>query len=250
MYDPDILKMLSQAEALPKVAIPAAMRNLHPLVQVTKDGLENATVDNDNMVSPYRTDDIPFLTIHVSKESVRRSLLFVDTLIKTIEKVGGKVKAEKIHWQTKSTVEFGGMNIATLRLRERYKQKKRDPDPKDRWHRQTMEHIPTGLLVLDSGPSYLSSDFHCQDTDKGQRIEDEINRLVIDWIRQAGRARISKREAAEARKREEEQERIRREREAEVKRRRDELHKEQKSEQAKVDRLLSEASNWQQSQTL
>ena len=53
--------------------------------------------------------------------------------------------------------------------------------------RQKWDYIPTGRLVLSS--SYYDSAY-CQDTEKGRRIENAINGLLVRWVEEAGRLRI------------------------------------------------------------
>jgi hypothetical protein len=184
----------------------------------------------------------------VSKGMTRRALGFLDALIKAIERVGGKVQVRGEYWKPEAVVSFCGEQAATFRLREKYKQQPHKPCPNEsKWFAPKRDLIDTRRLVLDSG--YCES-VHCQDTEKGRRIEEAINELVIRWVEEAGRLRIARRQAEEKRRRREEEERVRREREAELQRRRQELHEKQRAEQAHVDHLLSEATVWRQSQTL
>jgi hypothetical protein len=153
--------------------------------------------------------------------------LFLDALIKAVERVGGKVSTEWGYKAEKTSVSFAGEVVATIRLREKHTQTRPGGDL-----------IPTGRIMLDSGSSTYGP-VYCIDTEEGKRIEDAINDLIIRWVKEAGKARIARREEEEECQREAEEERIRREREAE-----------RRAEQSRVDRLIADADAWQKSQTL
>jgi hypothetical protein len=220
------------------------------LVQATKEAFHDARPDTNNLTSPYSTKGAEPLNVRVSKGSITRALLFLDAFVKAVERVGGKVVVEKERWQRKTAVYFAGEKVATPRLRERYKQRPHKPDPKDPWSGwKKVDYVPTGMLILDAGPSAYGGPY-CRDTERKHRIEDAINGLIVSFVHSAGRARIRRREEAEARKRHEEEERIRRQREAELRRRREELKRKQQEEQGRVDQLLDEAASWRQSRVL
>lgn len=246
-YDPDVMEVFERARALPHVTVATVPRNFHSLVQATKDALGDAKANHHNLVHPPQWDKAKVLSISVSEASVRRSLAFLDALIKSVERVGGKVEVEQSQWKRETTVSFCGEQVATIRLRERYKQEPRKVPPKYPWDWQKYDFIPTGRLVLDSG---YCEQVHCQDTEKGRRIEDAINALVVRWVAQAGKNRIVRRRADEEKRRREEEDRLRREREAELHRRRQELQEKQNAEQARVAKLIADAAAWRQSRII
>jgi hypothetical protein len=248
-YDEDVTRALERARGLPKVAAPAKLRNRHPLVEGTREALEDAKPDEHNLVGPRWDRREKSLCMSVGKASVRRALAFLDALVKAVERVGGKVEVVTGQWSRETAVWFCGEKVTTIRLRERYKQVERTTPPKDRWDWNKCEFVPTGRLLLDRGPSSYGTPF-CQDTEKGRRIEDGINGAIVRWVEEVGRERIERRKAEEERRRRAEEERLRREREAELQRRREELLQRQRAEQARVDRLCADASAWKQSQAL
>jgi hypothetical protein len=249
-YDADVAELLERARALQPVIVASTLRNLHPLVQATKEAYHDQKPDTNNLVTPRWNSQPEPLSIRVGNDSITRALLFFDALIKAVERIGGKVVVEKVRWSRETIVYFAGEKVATLRLRERYKQQPHKPDPKDSWDRwKKIDCIPTGRLLLEDGPSAYGKPY-CADTEKRNRIEDAINGLLISFVESAGRIRIRRRDEAEAQKRREEVERIRREREAELRRRREELQKRQQAEQARVDQLLAEADGWRSSRVL
>jgi hypothetical protein len=138
--------------------------------------------------------------------------------------------------------------IAIIRLRERHKQVPKQDIPKEPYYGGRNDFVPTGLLVFEIYDSYAYRPI-LQDTKK-RRIEDSINSILIEWVHKAGRSRIGRRLAEEARKRHEEQERIRRQQELERQRRLQELQARQKVEQDRVDGLLAQVDSWKKSQDL
>jgi len=249
-FDADIQELLERAMTLPPVLVAASLHNLHPLIRKTRDALENQTYEDHGLVSPsgMRTD--PVVEVRVAKSTIRRALLFMDALFKAIEKVGGAITIEKLnHWQPAVTViRFAEIVVASVRLRERYKQVKRPENTKDRWTYPTHDFKPTGRLVLDHAPHSYKHPY-CEDSEKtDRRIESHVNKLILQWVNEAGRTRIRRREEAEEQRIRAEEERLRQERDAELKRRRDDLQRQQKAEQAKIDHLLAESENWRKSQ--
>lgn len=249
-YDPDVEAILVRARSLPPVKVASTMRNLHPLVQATRDAFRGSRPDTHGLLFPRLDQGTMPLNIEVSETSATRALLFFSAFIRTVEGVGGKVVVEQERWGRRTVVQFAGEKVATLRLRERYRQQPHTPDPTDPWSRwRKLDYVPTGLLVLEAGRSSYEAP-HCRDTEKRHRIEDDINTLVVRFAESAGRIRIRRRRAAEEQRRHEEAERIQREREAELKRRREELKARQQAEQARVDQLLAEIECWRRSRQI
>lgn len=246
-YDADLHVLLERAKGLPLVALATTLRNLHPLVQTTKESLEGATPDRHNLINPLWGKEPNAICLSVSEGSVRRSLVFLDALVKAIEQVGGKVEVKADRWRRETTVSFCGELITPIRLRERSKQEKRTPPPNKIWDRPKYDFIPTGRLVLDTGDG---EKVLCQDTEKGRRIEDGINGLIIQWVYEAGRKRMQRRGAEEVMRRNQEEERQRQEREVELQRRRQELLERQKIEEDRVKELIADAEAWHGSQVL
>lgn len=182
-YDAEVKDLLRRAMGLSQVAVSSELRGLHPLVKETLQYLQKARPDEHSLMwgGP--------LKIRVSKASVRRAMLFMDALIKTIEGLGGTVTEEKERWQSETVVTFLGEKAGTIRLRERYNQKPRPPGNKEGYHWHKYLYIPNGMLELDSGPDYFNT-CYCRDTERGKRIENAINRVVIGFIERVGKDRI------------------------------------------------------------
>lgn len=248
VYDEDIPLLLSQAEALPKLTIPKSLRNPHKFVEEMRRHYQDP--------SPwYREHDFYRPTgnskrqlIHVSRPQSHRAMLLLDTLFKAIEKLGGEIEEGGPKWDRRPRVFLAGEEVTAVRLRERYKQQRKPPDLKSSWSYSSLEYIPLGLFVLDSGPSYCEKPFACDTAD--HRIEDDLNAIIIRWVHDAGQQRISRRLAEEEQRRQAEEERLRQQREAERQRIRDDLKRRQREEQARVDALLRDAAAWNQARLL
>jgi len=189
--------------------------------------------------------DEPHLDVSVSKISLMRALCVLDAFVKRVEKIGGRVEVRKEHWRENTIVVFGGEDVTAIRLREKHKQVPAPPDERKSWG-ANIDLEPTGLLVLDGGPSCYDR-YHLRDTPKRRRIEEGLNDLIIGFVKTADHIRIKRRLAAEAQQRHEEQERIRRQQEEELRRKREELQRLQDAEQARVDELINHANSWRQS---
>jgi hypothetical protein len=124
------------------------------------------------------------------------------------------------------------MRVSTVRVRERHTQKRKTPSEKRQYSWHEHNYTPTGMLVLDDGPS-SSKGPHCADSGKHRRIEDCINDVLIRLVEKLGRDRIQEREWKE-----------RRQREAEAQRRREELEEQRRREEARRKQLVGDAERW------
>lgn len=244
-YDAAIMAMLRLAGALPKIKVSEQLTNLHPLVQATKDYFDviNLPWDKRRLLAwtqPHKTAN-PF-NVSVSGGLQTRALLFLDALVKTVERIGGKVSAAKINGREKTSVSFAGVEVATIRLREKRKQVLHEPSPEDTIFTGKYDYLSTGILVLDSGEGYYGP-VHCRDTEKTRRIEDAINSLVVRWVEEAGRILMARRQEEEERRRKAEEERSRRERETE-------LRAKQESELSRLERFTTNAAAWREAENL
>jgi len=248
-FDPDVQELLEKARSLPPVQVPLSLNHPHPLVKTTRDRLLTMRrAAKDGAYCGIPLTDAPGVDVSLSSATTTRGLCIMDALVKRVEEIGGKVEVQGDRWRKETVVVFAGEKVASVRLREKNRQL-RVPQDKNQLWQPTVRLEPTGLLILDGGPSCFNT-CYLQDTPKLRRIEDGLNDLIIGFVVMAGRQRIYRREAEEARKRREEEERIRRQAEEELRRKREELQQRQKAEQARVDELVKHANSWRQSQII
>ena len=242
--------MIEAARNLPAVKVPTPLRNPHPLVNATRQGLEGAKVDYDNLVNSRCGDDRKTLAVCVGKASVGRGLAYLDTLIKMIEMIGGTVSVQvhrRKHWERETIVSFCGEAATAIRLRERYKLVPKPKQSDTSSYLPKYDHMPTGRLLIDAN----SCDrVYSQDTDAGGRIEDDSIRLIVRWVEGLGRSRTERRKHEEEKCPRDDEERVRRAHEAELDRKRQELRDQQNAERARVKGLLNEAVTWRKAQVL
>ncbi len=251
-FDADIRATLENARKFGPVVVSENLRNLHPLVKLTKERMERAKAENRRPIleRDFSWMDGPqSLSITVSDGQSSRALGIFDALIKRIEAIGGKVEIkgrDDYRGGIGTFVVIGGERITQIRLREKDKQVRHtDPTAKYEWNRHRTELVPTGILLFDKGPSSWEKPMLI-DTVKA-KIEDRLAELIIGVVWEAGEKRIERRERENAERRRAEAERIRKEKEAELKRRREEYEQRQVDEQARVDELVLHAKSWRKS---
>jgi hypothetical protein len=247
-YDPDVMNALARIRTIEKVEVKTELRNLHPLVQSTREAFREAIPDQHNLLFPHREEGDEVISVHVAQESVKRAMLYLDALIRTFEKVGGSVEIKTERWHFETRIRILGESPMVIRLRERYRQKEKPKEAKTRPWDNRMDYFPSGLFVLEGNPNWHWRVL-CQDG-KRSRVEDCILTTITEWVTAVGKGRIERRRTEEARRIQEEKDRIRREQEQELQRRRAELAAKQKQERDKVESLLHEANSWYQSKTL
>ncbi len=235
-FDDDVQRCLAKAEALPKVEVPTALRRPHPLIQAKNEEHRVLSLPWDSQERHY--EKLPAtLCLSVSSDNRGRALRYFNSLIRTVEKLGGSIEVtEDYRQRSKTVVTLGGEEVATIRVRELYRQQ---PNPEGSYPKYDL--VPTGKLVLDHGASGFES-FHSKDR-ATSKVEDDINRTIIWWIKQLGWKRIEDRRKAEKEKRRQE---IKVERE----RIREEFERRQQEEQSRLDLLMTDAANLRQSQII
>ena len=98
------------------------------------------------------------------------------------------------------------------------------------------------------GDAYLEVLY--RETPKFHRLEDDLNALIIDLIKTAGRRQVEKRKIEEVKNREAEEARLRRAQEEQLNRKRADLKRRQDAEQARVEALVEHADAWKRSVTI
>jgi hypothetical protein len=254
LYDEDILSILKKARLLGEVKVGDRLHNPHPLVVITKQRLDRLAAERHRRWSErdshWLREGPPGLWIEVSDGLAKRALRIMDAFIKRIEQIGGRVEIEANRYNEhvhETVVKFGGEKLSVIRIREKHNQVRiKNEKAKCSWERNRTELIPSGLLLMDDGPSSHRSPLAADG--KTKKLEDKLDGLIISLVKEAGEKRIRKREAEEAAKRQAELERILRQREEELIQRRESLKKLQNEEQSKVNQLWLHAESWQKSQ--
>ena len=241
-FDAQVQQILDRATILPPVRVAKSLQDPHPLIAT------ELLQDSDG----YRLGpNEAFLRISVSGALKARACRILDAFFKRVEQIGGTVRIEEIktQWEHRyeTVVDFAGAQIRNVRLRE--KQKRVLRPAVDRWRAGQTELKPTGLLMFEGdGDAYLEVLY--RETPKFHRLEDDLNALIIDLIKTAGRRQVEKRKIEEVKNREAEEARLRRAQEEQLNRKRADLKRRQDAEQARVEALVEHADAWKRSVTI
>jgi hypothetical protein len=187
------------------------------------------------------------LDVEVSRSSIDRAMRIMDALVKALESRGvGLVESS----EKGEVVQFFFMD-ETLGIRLEEKVDRREHVlsaqeekriSRDQWYRYKLpkyDYLPTGYLTLAIKGHWLYGLRVSWSDGKVQRIENRLNAFIAGFIQAAGRVH------AERLKREQEE----RERE-ERRRRNEEIRKLQEIEQARLDKLLQQAQDWNKAQQI
>jgi len=255
-FDSDILKALQKARSLGPIKVGNALRDPHELVAAAKTRIEyEAAVRKipwSERLHRRERKFGPTITINVSDASLGRALRSMDALIKRLEAIGGGVALERdcySQYATNTVVRICDEHVNQIRMREKSKQVRiSDPDAKYDWDRNRTELVPTGILLIDDGPSSYHPPLVI-DT-KAKKIEEKLEAMVIEMVMQAGERRIRRRLQEEHELELRELEELRREREAEIKRRQEDLDRLKAVERKRVEGLVHQAESWEKSKLI
>ncbi len=239
-------KIAYEREDNNRICVPSTLRSPHPYVAKTKEAFEGAEPSrysrDKGLLSAHREK----LDISVSRNSLQRALRIMNALIKALEARGFKVsivteKKNEYYSSYKTcvsvleqTIEFG--------LKEFLKQTKRELTPADRKERPwadrfEYEYNPSGRLSLEiknwSAPRKNWSDA------KIKRVEDCLNDFIIALIKTSVQLRTR-----EVQRKQEACNRL------EWERLREERDRRRREEEARLQNLIDNASNWQKSKQL
>jgi hypothetical protein len=251
-YDTDIRELLDRARSLPPVEVLSSLSSPHPLVVAARTRIKIDRIPFWKQTPAQQQTRGPTLAIEVGEDAATRALCIMDSLIKRVEKIGGRIEIKKERgqeWKTNTVVCFSGEDVSAIRIREKHKRVRVPPEKKESSFDSDTKLDPSGVLLIDTGPSW-SNAVLISDTPQHHLIEDGLNDLVIGFVKKAGEIRIRRREEEEARIRHEEAERIRRQQEEILRQKREVLAKQQKAEQARVDELLRHADAWKRARMI
>lgn len=236
-----------QSEEEP-IVVPERLSSPHLLVKQYSEILNGRQPNDVGLVNPPKKG---CLDITVSKGSLRRALRIMDTVIKFLEKQGYDVYLSGGRTKTKIQeipISFG--------ISEKLATRKKRPEEHDLNGRYRFGHsrfiekrVPSGDLCLTI---HEAEDFYiygCQQNwndGKKSKLENRINSFINGLVTVA----IAKIER-DKEKEEDERRRIVRQKQLEEERlKRAELRIKYIEEEARVQKLISEAENWKKSQIL
>ena len=240
------VKEKTAAESKPesKIEVAENLRAAHSLVSQARQEFEGAEKDEHGFLIPPRESP---LHIRVSKASLRRALLIMDTLLKALDKRGHEVTSGP-------SVEILDVKLG-FSITEQLETKKKQPEDHDLNGRYSFGHsrydvvrVPSGRLELHiDADSYWGDG--CRRTwrdTKKQTIENRLNQFVAGMYTLAAKKKEHE-EVVRERERKRREEERRRQEEAE---KRAEKRRQFEAEHERVNLLLRQASNWKQSQDL
>ena len=240
-------KPATQVPEEDRIIVPERLSNPHPLVKQSSEILLGSQADSTGIVNPPKG----CLNITVSKNSLRRALRIMDTVLKALEERGHSVKLADRETQTKIQgipIRFG--------ITEQVITRKKRPEEHDlsgpyrfRHNLFVDERVPSGKLSLSITSTAGLWDFGLQSNwrdAKKTKLENRINSF-IEGLETVAAATIEReREKEEERLREIELEKKREEERA----RRAELRREYLKEEARVNALLQASEDWKRSEIL
>lgn len=254
LVDPELreLMALELSEEL-KIRVAASLCNPHPLVLRTMDGMAIALKQEKHYRGhvPYagQVNGKPSLSVAVTKEMIPRAMRIMDAIIKSLENRKLSVKLPSRGWG-RTSFQWLGMGFY-LRLREPTLRKPHLPTAEEQDRKAKYQYIhlvpdwdylPSGKLVLEV---FSDNDYLICSLKDGTKlsIEENLNRLFAEIIRQVDHWRKMEVQRAEEKRQQAEAEKLRR---AEEERRRVEAEKRQ-AEQQRRDLVVFQAEQWQKS---
>jgi hypothetical protein len=216
------------------------LRKPHPLVKRSAEILQSIQPDNKGIITPQREH---CLDIQVSKKSLRRALLIMDTLIKALEERGCQVLLSGGETEVRILDTILGISISEQLVRE--KQEPKDPDFDGDYpfghSRYEEKSSPSGYLCLAIKAGFYLDGYVRQSWSDGkkQRIEDNLN----GFIKSLARTAVQKKENIK-KQQQEERERVERQKRWEIERRRAE------EEKKKFEKLMSDVDDWHKSRRI
>jgi hypothetical protein len=254
---PDPAEMAMKAKArmevekheaqLPKIEVAETLRGCHQLVSTTNDAFQGARKRDDGLLlSPQGSQ----LSLLVSRDQLRRSLLVMSALLKAFESLGHKVSAGP-------KIEIKGHSVtlsireATVKVEEEFDVSKESIEGRYDFfsERKRKKQVPSGMLTVavPEADAYWASGCRKQWKDtKTQQIENCLSAIVAGVLAIAEKQLEHEiKQKQEAIKKAEEEKLYRQQAAARAKKR-----EEQKKEQAKLEALLAQASDLKHSREI
>ena len=256
-FDEDIQDILIKHRSMKPVKVGDSLRSPHPLIRDVKDQWKQLdAVKRMSMEQRLQWMDRGrkrTIAIAVSKDLRSRALRIMDAFIKRIEKLGGSIEMRTHRHQShrlNTALIIAEEHVSDIRLREKNNQVKTvNEEAKYSWDRNRTEMIPSGVLLIDRGPTFYGNSILAKDK-KSQNIEEQLTSLVDRFIFEAGEMRIRTRIREEQEHQRKMEEIQRKEREQLILKAKENLQAKQEEEQRNVEDLFQKATCWKQSQIL
>lgn len=214
------------------IKVPERVTRWHQIIDATRSAFRDSYKDGRGLPAPSGKA----LNISVSAEQRARALRIANTLIMGLEKRGYALELGTNYYEVRMFGVRVALSIFESTKRSDYEPTKAERAAKARgdwtyWPRY--QYVPTGRLEIRGGYGWLVKD------GSGQKVEDQLNTLIIKVAKQALRIVSIREEHARA----EERRQIER---------REALAKKaiQDAEKEKLEALKSDALRWHQAQTI
>lgn len=155
----------------------------HPLVRRTMQALSKSKIDMYGAL----WGSYGCLDLRLSKQSLARALLFMDAVLRQLEKLGYEVTVPE---SGKTVIAMGDveMGISLYERFTRFEQLLTEKQKKDWWHFDKYRFEPSGEfdLTLSRWPLH---DRHWRDTPK-RKLEDRLTDIMVEIVRSTELVRI------------------------------------------------------------
>lgn len=177
-----------------KITVPEKLLRPHRHIRESRQLLRGSETDKYGILTGRYHKDC--LNIRVSKRSLNRALLFLDTLFKSLESHSFEICiTHKYGARTVARIRGIDLEITLFERSSRFEQVLTEKQRKELWLYDRFRFEPSGEfeLILSRWPL---NQRHWKDTSK-RRIEEKLNDIVAEFVRSAELVRIEeeKREA-------------------------------------------------------
>jgi len=243
--NPNLLEHLECERNFPPIVVAKALRNPHPFVARSAELLE---LCEPTHVGILESEDKNCLDIRVSKNSLRRALRIMDSLIKGLSERGFEIYQEKDSFQLMIDGERLGFGISEDVVSQKTQPKDTDLDGYYHFGHSRFDYVraPSGKLCLTiHDRSYFYSDNfrkNWRDT-KRKQLEDSLDAFVIGLIKRAAKKKEYRLQKEEEERKRQVLARLR----EEERQRQAELYRKIQEERTRVSNLITDAENYQKS---
>ena len=206
--DPAIADLIA-AESLPdhRIEVATDLRGADPLVQATREALQQAEPDDYGRVSRRWDFPKPCFEVCVGRASAQRALLILHSLVRAFKVRGYKLveKSDSSGWAGCEVLgrQFQ-ISIWEPSKRQKRELTKAEIEERKRYQwlfRRDYEHVPAGSLEVHLNRGTYTSTGRVSDTSR-EPLEDRLNDVIVCILRAIDRAQV---EAAEQKIKEAEQ---------------------------------------------